>query len=844
MIFASKEQEKINEWLTELSTDSAWRSEDIPDLRAAINQQAVIAGEEASPALLQLQSYLNGAESNAREMFAQGATFNLADEIKSIGTRYPRDFYLAVENDAMRVYKQQKPIKSAASQIGGAFIPTAVTVAANVAGRKIPKMPAPKIYVDPRMQKGIDFVTAATRKFASKFNPFQKGIAKSGVYGTTYAIGADEGSATERVTKLKPYVTGLIAAGLSIPSRFITGKIFNAIADRVSKYPSAERGEEIAYEMLAEALENDAGSVEEALVMAANAMNKGRDLTVADTSRSTADLLDMVNMIPSRLTSQTREFLEQRQQGRFQRIQSDLVKAFGPDASYYETIKLLQEARSADSAPLYEAAMVDPETGEDRFVTLGDEYLVNVGGKEDPITLNTLLSRPVMKDAYARASRIAANQGIVLPNVEFTEDGLVILEGDNKGQSIDALNFEFLHFMKQGLDDLISNANSPVKTSTSVGRTELAGYMQNKNIFLQILDSNPEYAAARKIFAGHMATADALEMGKNVFNKSYTKNIDLHEMVANYGPSEKEAFTNGVYHGLDEKLMDTSEKQNFAGRLLYTPRVRSLIKLAFDGSEEEFNQFMDNMVTEADARAVENRVLMGSQTAGRTQMSDKYKAKTDRAIFATDLNTFDKVVRFAINADFDKLNEQQDKAFADEIKKILTETEIGRLEQELKRGFSLGEAWVRAGAAPKFVAFFKALSDLDGSPYVLGDVANQATDFAESAQIIDFDKYDKKIKENFYKLMEQNLETSSVDNARRSMPDSIADQILPKEKENIASQLDTMLADIKPSNIPLVPPATAVTPDSMLSETILPNPKDREIAERLMANKGGIGSLA
>ena len=53
-----------------------------------------------------------------------------------------------------------------------------------------------------------------------------------------------------------------------------------------------------------------------------------------------------------------------------------------------------------------------------------------------------------------------------------------------------------------------------------------------------------------------------------------------------------------------------------------------------------------------------------------------------------------------------------------------------------------------------------------------------------------------------------------------------------------------MLANIKPSNIPLVPPATAGTPASMISETILPNPKDRELAERLAANKGGIGGLA
>jgi hypothetical protein len=64
------------------------------------------------------------------------------------------------------------------------------------------------------------------------------------------------------------------------------------------------------------------------------------------------------------------------------------------------------------------------------------------------------------------------------------------------------------------------------------------------------------------------------------------------------------------------------------------------------------------------------------------------------------------------------------------------------------------------------------------------------------------------------------------------------------DKENLSTQLDSALDSFKPSNIPLVPPATAVTPASMISETILPNPKDRELAERLAANKGGIGGLA
>ena len=64
------------------------------------------------------------------------------------------------------------------------------------------------------------------------------------------------------------------------------------------------------------------------------------------------------------------------------------------------------------------------------------------------------------------------------------------------------------------------------------------------------------------------------------------------------------------------------------------------------------------------------------------------------------------------------------------------------------------------------------------------------------------------------------------------------------EGDNLQSQLDSALESFTPSNIPIVPPATAVTPESALSETVLPNPDDREIARRLVTGRGGIGSLA
>ena len=62
------------------------------------------------------------------------------------------------------------------------------------------------------------------------------------------------------------------------------------------------------------------------------------------------------------------------------------------------------------------------------------------------------------------------------------------------------------------------------------------------------------------------------------------------------------------------------------------------------------------------------------------------------------------------------------------------------------------------------------------------------------------------------------------------------------ERDNLSSQLNDALQNMQQSNIPLVPPVTSVTPEAMLSETTLPNPDDREIAQRMMGARG-IGSL-
>jgi hypothetical protein len=87
-------------------------------------------------------------------------------------------------------------------------------------------------------------------------------------------------------------------------------------------------------------------------------------------------------------------------------------------------------------------------------------------------------------------------------------------------------------------------------------------------------------------------------------------------------------------------------------------------------------------------------------------------------------------------------------------------------------------------------------------------------------------------------IEEETIE-GQVDQAKRRLQ-----ELQSQKRDNLNSQLDSALQGFQPSNIPLVPPANAIRPQDMINETILPNPKDRELAERQMMRSSGIGSLA
>jgi len=822
--------------------DANFTSADIPRYRERINAEVARKGDNASEELIFLSDFLNSANAGVLDMIGQGATFNFSDEIGAkFQGKVPQNFYVAVQNDAFDTYKSKNPIRSTIGQVTGAILPTIAEgayVATNLRKRKVQPL-----FPERPIRKALTSASEYLRK---------KPILRSGIYGTTYSVGADEGTAKERLTKYKPYITGLASAALAIPS-VLLGRVFGSLGEMIADYPAKSKGEELALEMLEEAMSTDAGSVEEALVIAHNAMNKNKQLTLADTGSTSAALLEMVNVLPSKGSKVVKDFLEARSKGRFGRLNSDLVKAFGVEASYFETLDALIDERRKVAAPLYDKAFTTTlvnEAGDvvdtrPTTIDLDQQFEIFANdetGTREALSINDLLSRPSVKRAIAKAEMIGLEDGVDLPDIDITDTGLVFNSGDMKGQAVEEADLRFLHYVKLALDNEISIGRKPMQSS--FGNVELAKIVDTKNKLNAILDAaSPDYKVARKSFAGAVAIQEAMDLGLNIFTKqTYEGNPEL--LVSQMNASEKEAFRQGVFEAVLRKMDTSGENTNVGLKIIGNKRNRDLLRLSFpEGMQEEaFQEFMQNFTDEIESRALEIQVMGNSRTAMREAIKQKAMDKSMRAIQSQDLTTKGLINRM-LRKDFSELEYEQVDEMSQKIAEILTETEYERLVDNLRRGFTFGEAFARVNPF-KLANFFGALSGLAESPYVIGDVSAQVTE----ALNLDYETFGEEAKNraiDFFKKEEQkSLETSSIDNAKRTMPSSVADRVLPEEKENIASQLDTMLASVTPSNIPIVPPATAVTPESALSETVLPNPDDREIARRLVTGRGGIGSLA
>jgi hypothetical protein len=508
-------------------------------------------------------------------------------------------------------------------------------------------------------------VGGAIPAFISKGSTLPLTLPKAALQGFTSGVigGFGAGEGTPEQQALSAGIGGA-AGAVAAPALQFGARLGKGFVQPVLKSMFADpdvTGLKAGRNLVKEALKSDVGSVDEAINTVLQ--NAGKPYTLADIGPNTRAYLDAVNLIPSPAKQTAKKFLEQRDKGISARLTSDLQDAFGTTASFFDEFNALKTART----------------------DLGKKMYANAFNKQVPVNreLTDLLGRPSVQQAYARGINIAQEKGIKVPNVSVNAQGQLVT-ADNK--LVPAVDTEFLHFVKMGLDDLVYTGKSP---SSGIGNTQLNSIKDTRSQFLNYIDkNNPSYKSARNYWADDTATMDAMQSGRT-FLKSNPDQLkaDIKKMST----SEKEAFRLGAMSDLIERVGGQSTDTvvpmagNVARNILKDPKRVALIKATFPDNElgqNKFNQFIKNFQTEMEMKATSSQVLAGSQTAGRQEA-----AKAIRGTIAQEspnINDIQSLIFNALKMDATQMNEQQLKSTASEVVKILTETDPARLQNIAK----------------------------------------------------------------------------------------------------------------------------------------------------------------
>lgn len=573
--------------------------------------------------------------------YLQGATLNFSDELlgtlnsvfgkkpgvisqaakeAGYGDITPRQAGVGLERIALEQRASETPIRSIGEQVVGGAIPAIISK-----GTSLP----------------LTLGKAAIQGLKT---------------GALAGFGAGEGSPEQQAVS-----TGIGgAAGLvAAPALQLGARVVKNVSQPIIKSMFAEpdvTGLQAGRNLVKEALKSDVGSVDEAINTVLQ--NAGKPYTLADIGPNTRAYLDAVNLIPSPAKQTAKKFLEQRDKGISARLTSDLQEAFGSTASFFDEFNALKTART----------------------DLGKKMYANAFKKQVPVNreLTDLLGRPSVQQAYARGINIAQEKGIKVPNVVVNAQGQLVT-ADNK--LVPAVDTEFLHFVKMGLDDLVYTGKSP---SSGIGNTQLNSIKDTRAQFLNYIDkNNPSYKSARNYWADDTATMDAMQSGRTFLKANPDQ---LKADIKKMSTSEKEAFRLGAMSDLIERVGGQSTDTvvpmtaNVARNILKDPKRVALIKATFPDNElgqNKFNQFIKNFQTEMEMKATSGQVLAGSQTAGRQEA-----AKAVRGTIAQEAPNIDaqNLIFNALKMDATQMNEQQLKSTANEVVKILTETDPARLK--------------------------------------------------------------------------------------------------------------------------------------------------------------------
>ena len=540
----------------------------------------------------------------------------------------PSDVGVALERIGLEEYSKENPVKSVASNIAGAATPAFLTK------KPITSLPA---------QVGVTTAAAFTAGLGeSEAELFSPESLKTGATGAATAL------------VMLP-ITKVVGMG--------AGTVYRGVVKSIFDNPQ-KLGTDEARSLIKQALVSDVGGVDEAIKFVLDRQGKTKPYALADIGANTRAYLDAANTIPSVGKATAKNFIEQRDKGILSRLTTDLQVAFGSKAAFFDEFNALKQARSQLGGALYDRALK----------------------KDVPVTpeLVALMDRPSVKNAFARAQELAKEQSIKLPDVKVVNGKLVTSDGN----PVTSINTTFLHYVKMGLDDGIFTGKSP---TSGIGTTQLNAFKDTRSNFLALLDSaNGTYKNARRVWASDTAVMDAMEEGRTVFNKT-PKDVDvlLNDMKT-MTKSELEGLRLGTMQNLLDRIGGAQTADTVVGatgnpalKIINNPKNLRIIRETFpkdEAGDKSFAQFIKNLKTEVEMKSTSKQVLQGSQTAERTQAIQDVRAG-GKAMREMPVMSIQGILTRALQRDYANLGDEQTRAVATEMVRILTTTNPAKLQK-------------------------------------------------------------------------------------------------------------------------------------------------------------------
>jgi len=296
-------------------------------------------------------------------------------------------------------------------------------------------------------------------------------------------------------------------------------------------------------------------------------------------------------------------------------------------------------------------------------------------GSLDELTkARAIVSKPLYEQAYKEGNE-SLNKALISKKSSTKIGDLQELIGDDRiasaiskarkdygiNKDIPDVSIESLHGARQVVDDIISQAKSPLSPEPNKARSYLELKKKINNILYKVA---PTLKEADKTFAGYSALKSAQQEGLDI-NKYRPE--ELKKYISGLTAGEKDAFKIGVRENLMKNVDRTAEGLSSARKIFAKPENRDQLKIVFN-NPKEYSDFAKRMSDEIRIFNTKQRILGGSRTdinlAEESQIINKVASGILTPKTSLVKNTIDAVAS-SIQKKYRGLDEKSAKALAE-----------------------------------------------------------------------------------------------------------------------------------------------------------------------------------